>query len=112
MSKSNTNSDFLSQIQEAEAVAAEATEKAQQKATNDLMVFNKKEAEKTQVALDEARIEAKAKLKDRQEVGKKRYESLVADGKKEAEQFRKNTEPKIEQTLPQALTQFTNVIIG
>ncbi len=112
MSKSTNSNDFLAQIQVAEEEAVAKVEKARRKAASDLQTHSKKEGEKTQAALETARVEAKGKLKDRQEVARGRYEGLIKEGEKEASQLKKNIEPKIDKILPQVQTYFVNEIVS
>jgi len=105
------NDDFLIQVRQTEEEAANILERAKKKSHDDL----EREAQRLEQTrtrnLEAARADAKKSLAESQDKFRKGYDVQVEEGKIVAADLEKEAMPRIEKTLPGALSHLLNDLI-
>jgi len=107
-----TQDDFVTQILAAESTAKQEVEKARKKAQNDVSQYEASLANSRETSLETLRDNSKDKLKDRQALARKNYETAIADGAREASQLEKDTDAKMDKHLATAQAYFINELLA
>jgi len=112
MAKTNSQDDFLAQVQEAEKNAQKKVEQAKKDFAADLNKLEQKEQAKKEAQLDEFRESQKSRVKDRQVKARGEYEKSVKEGEKASQRLEQEVEPKIQKVLPQVQAYFINELMA
>lgn len=107
-----TQDDFLVQVQRAEKKAAENLKRAQEQAQANLDECRRKLNVDLEKKCGAAREHSKSKLRDAQVKGRGVYEELVREGDREALKVEKDGLDKISKLLPGAEVFFLNDVLS
>ena len=110
MSHTNTDDNFLAQIQKAEKDAAKKLDKAKKKMADDLTSHEQKLNKALDAKLSTAREKAKEKLKDKQVDARSAYEKALEEGGRNVKQLEKDAAGAIEKQVPLAQAFFLGLL--